>query len=532
MKNENEIHQEQLKKTIEGLNRRIQDLESKQVRPTHNYCNQWISSKGSWLAQWHIPAAGQIAHLLLILGIVLCAGGFLFLLTSIFNTAWIKPTFKVILCIVGAFTFFTLSFIFKKDRFFAQIMAGLGSFLLYLALYAFFVFFPIFSQPLVLIAFGMLIAATSSIALYWHMRVFAFIATAGGFLVPWLFYYQTGIWAHQALLVGYLTFLALGTTVINLARYWYYKKSWPELIILSLIALAFYFTIYLTTHRTIGLSLFVLIAVGTFIITWLEQSHQRKEYPHSYFFPAVSIILLGFPVYWINAGFLAQCTPLNVVFMFLYGLILYLIGLYNNYQALRLASYATLVYANALFITKIYYYKLVHPIWAIYLHIVYGCSVLTIITLLLINHYKKNRINQKEYALVHEYGSLTLALIAYSWGYNTLVLWFDRLSQPKPSFLAAFFEYTQKNDTLVRSDLTEAILSVYSSIGAGMLLIISFIKKQRLLSYAALAIALWTLCKFSMLLLNSKDMNLKIATSFILGACLIATGIIYKKKNN
>lgn len=161
--------------------------------------------------------------------------GIAFFLKYAFDNGWIGPTGRVAMGLIGGIALIFVSELALRSgrRYYAEALAGLGTGVLYLSLWAAGSFFHLLPLAVTFVAMSVVTAAIMAISVRRDTERLAFVALVGGFLTPVL---NAGGPTDLTTLFGYLA-------ILGSALLWLAHVRWPRLEIAALAGTQLYLLI-------------------------------------------------------------------------------------------------------------------------------------------------------------------------------------------------------------------------------------------------------------------------------------------------
>lgn len=280
------------------------------------------------------------------------------------------------------------------------------------------------------------------------------------------------------------------------------------------------------TQETVALFVALATIIAGIFVGFKHRLHfARVEQLVLQVLPIVSVTI---PAFWFVFT-LNMYAPWNICGLAMYAGLLFVIGLYVNSFFLRTTSYWIFGIAFGLFVFRYKYNQLLHPDTYLKLNMLYATFAGVVLTALILTHTRKKMLDWREQGYLIQILSVVFALLIFSWGCTIIILNLDQLSKQSSFFLQPFMGYEQPKDILVRSQLTEVILTIYYGIFAVLLLLVGLMKRLRFVRYLGILIVILMLYKLFFIIMALEHMLGKIIAFLSTGILLIGASFLYQK---
>ena len=169
--------------------------------------------------------------------------------------------------------------------------------------------------------------------------------------------------------------------------------------------------------------------------------------------------------------------------LLLYATILFGVGLFLKNKSVRIFSYICYCLGLLLIVISYKCNHLFHPQTSIILHGILACTVLTLGIARFCVHYahKFSRLSPKEHRFLPLILDTALAITIFVWGATAIILYFDRITGQPSFFLKPFVERNRAEDTLLRTDISQLLLTLYYFLYASVIISLGIRLRERML---------------------------------------------------
>lgn len=196
-------------------------------------------------------------------------------------------------------------------------------------------------------------------------------------------------------------------------------------------------------------------------------------------------------------------SPFYQGLLLMYATVLFSVGLFLQNKTIRIFSYVCYGLGLLLIIITYKCNHLFHPQTSTILHSILGCIALTLGVARVCLYYAQtsSRLTPKEHRFLPLLFDTALAITLFIWGATAIILYFDRVSGQPSFFLKPFIEHSRAEDTLLRTDISQLLLTLYYFLYASITLCLGIRLRERALRCIGYCIAIlagystWVLIK-------------------------------------
>ncbi len=566
---------ERLQKQLRKINERLGVLEQHVgIRPqaTPKPRPAKMQEKEVPLFDWQRFEWNIGAYILQIIGVVVFLFGMGFLLKYSIELGWLGPVVRVVLGLVAATSLFGVSHYLRKEYHLWSMAGSAGAVVLYYlsvsAAYSLYLLIPLYIAFLGFICITLL---SVYFAIIYNSIVFASFSLVGAFLTPWFL----EISSYNSIgLAVYLALIAFGFTILGI------RKNWQSLLLISQGFLIGYYLFTSLSTLLFPASFCFLIALYIILITVPCLYATKKGYRSS-LAEALQVIVayiwlilpfknnvikplltsLGITTNFISPfaitavlfsilalvhlGILYRRNKLNtamlralfivtvscfveaifaqwsgydrIIALQLFGLVIVVISWLVKQPLMRIASYIIWLFSLLSFILSVSLggYKTDNVLFNyITLTMLVLCSVYGVARAII--RRENMFITEREKIVAPKAFELATAFLVYAWGRALIVLQFDKVIL---SFVASL-RYT---------NLTNVLLTIYSSLYALLMISIGFYKRTNWLRYFGLGLVCVTLVKLLSLITQMPDTLYRIIAFLLVGILIIVVSLVYQR---
>jgi hypothetical protein len=264
-----------------------------------------------------------------------------------------------------------------------------------------------------------------------------------------------------------------------------------------------------------------------------EQSKiQPKHNQHTSWLQYTPIIVLT--IFSMGIGYwllrISWHAPLYQIILLAYTTGLIVFGIIAQSKAMRILGYIFYISTLCFIIISYKCNHLLHPQTALTLHSLIISILVSLLLLFFIVHYRKKHLSNKEQRFLPKSLSIAMVITCFIEGATTIILFFDRVSGQPSFFMKPFIEYSRAYDALVRTDITQFLLTVYYMLFAFIMIMLGIRYKKTLFSLIGYIVVV--LAGYSSWVVARNTQNpTYLAVISILGILLLGLSFyLYKRK--
>ncbi len=205
-------------------------------------------------------------------------------------------------------------------------------------------------------------------------------------------------------------------------------------------------------------------------------------------------------------------------------------GIIAQSKAMRILGYLSYISTLCFIIISYKCNHLLHPQTAITLHSLIISILVSLLFLFFVVHYRKKHLSDKEQRFLPKSLGIAMVITFFIEGATTIILYFDRVSGQPSFFMKPFIEYSRAYDTLIRTDITQFLLTIYYMLFAFIILMLGMRYKNTIFSLIGYIVVV--LAGYSSWVVARNAQNpAYLAVISILGILLLGLGFyLYKRK--
>lgn len=243
------------------------------------------------------------------------------------------------------------------------------------------------------------------------------------------------------------------------------------------------------------------------------------------------IVLTLFSVI-INYWFLkiAWHAPLYQIIPLIYATALIIIGILFKSIKVRITGYLCYIATLTVIIISYKCNHLLHPQTSIILHLLIMSILISLILIFVTMHYRKNNLSSTEKRLLPKSLTIAIPLTLFIWGAAAIILYFDRTSAQPSFFMKPFIEYSRAYDGLIRTDLTQFLLTMYYMFFAFVMIVLGIHYRNVFFRFIGYLVTIFAGYNGWLVIRNTKNIMYLVIIS-LCAITLLALGLyLYRRK--
>jgi hypothetical protein len=242
----------------------------------------------------------------------------------------------------------------------------------------------------------------------------------------------------------------------------------------------------------------------------------------------LSVISLGIGYWFLR---LSWHSTIYQLAMLAYATAVIVGGIIKSNKSVRVLGY--FLYMCTLFLSAVSYKcnHLLHPHTSFSLHALFAGIFISLVSLICTRRCYQNNCSPREARSLRRILVFLLTSLVFVWGAATIILCFDELSAQPSFFMKPFIEHSRAYDTLIRTNTTQFLLTLYYMIFAFVTFMLGIRYKSwmlRIFGFFTGALSLYS----TFLLMTCVRNAGYIALALCLGTVLVVMGYLYARRHN